>query len=52
MNECPKWRISSVGCVIYTFFRNCIMVVVTITTALVMIMFMDMMMIIVIIIKS
>jgi len=56
MNECPKWRISSGGCVIYTFLRNCIMVVVvvvTMTTATVMIMFMDMMMMmIVVIIKS
>jgi len=49
MNEGPKWRISSGGCVIYTFLRNCIMVVVvmvvtTMTTASVMIVFMVVMM--------
>jgi len=52
MNECPKWRISSGGCVIYTFLRNCIMVVVAITTATVIIVDMMMMMMIVVIIKS
>jgi len=51
MSECPKWRISSGGCVIYTFLRNYIMVVLvvtTVTTATVMIMFMVMMMMMII----
>jgi hypothetical protein len=49
MNECPKWRISSGGCVIDTFLRNYIMMVLLVTsmtTAMVMIMFMVVMMMI------